>query len=140
MNRSCKFGNYCRREHPEICKRWLEKGRCENINDTCTFPHPTICISHIKREICYRRNCGLVHPKNRLKTYQRPQEKRTWKPWQNNKIINNQRTDMGKDDFLGNQHAPMDMGRIVTDLVSAVKRMNTSIERLERREIKRWIQ
>ena len=45
---------------------------------------------------------------------------------------------MGKDDFLGNQHAPIDMGRVVTDLVSAMKQMNTSIERLERREIKRW--
>ena len=100
MNRFCKFGNYCRREHPEICKMWLENGRCENINDTCTLPHPTICISHSKREICYRRNCGLVHPKNRVKTNQRPQEKRTGKPWLNNKIIDNKRTDMRKDDFL----------------------------------------
>ena len=100
MNRFCKFGNYCRREHPEICKMWLDNGRCENINDTCTLPHPTICISHSKREICYRRNCGLVHPKNRVKTNQRPQEKRTGKPWLNNKIIDNKRTDMRKDDFL----------------------------------------
>ena len=103
MNRICKFGNYCRREHPEICKMWLENGRCENINDTCTLPHPTLCISHSRREICYRRNCGFVHPKNRVKTNQRPQEMRTRKPWLNNNINNNiinKRTDMRKDDFL----------------------------------------
>ena len=100
MNRSCKFGNYCRREHPEICKMWQENGRCENINDTCTLPHPTICISHSKREICFRRNCGLVHPKNRVQTNQRPQERRTGKPWLNNKILDNKRTDTRKDNFL----------------------------------------
>ena len=46
----------------------------------------------------------------------------------------------GQQFFLGNQQAPIDMGRIVTDLVGAVKRMNTRIERLERRHINNWTQ
>lgn len=47
---------------------------------------------------------------------------------------------MGQPNFLGNQQAPIDMGRVVTDLMGAVKRMNTSIERLERGQINRWTQ
>ena len=46
----------------------------------------------------------------------------------------------GQPIFLGKQQASIDMGRIVTDLMGAVKRMNTSIERLERGQINRWTQ
>ena len=46
----------------------------------------------------------------------------------------------GQPSFLGKQQASIDMGQIVTDLMGAVKRMNTSIERLERGQINRWTQ
>ena len=52
-----------------------------------------------------------------------------------------QRTQRGnsrQNNFLGNQHAQTDLGTIVTDLVSPVGRMNTTMERLEKGQMNRW--
>ena len=51
-----------------------------------------------------------------------------------------QRTQRGnsrQDHFLGNQHPRPDLGVMVTHLLSAVERMNTTMERLERGEMNR---
>ena len=49
-----------------------------------------------------------------------------------------QRGNSRQKDFLGNQHAQRDLGTIVTDLVSAVERMKTTMERLEKGQMSRW--
>ena len=63
MYRTCKFGDYCRNEHPAICKTWLETERCDDAKSRCKMAHPKICISYHKREPCHRNSCKYVHPK-----------------------------------------------------------------------------
>ena len=45
-----------------------------------------------------------------------------------------QRGNSRQTNFLGNQHAQTDLGQIVT----AVARMNTNIEKLEKGQMNRW--
>ena len=61
----CRFGNYCRYKHPEICKSWEEIGRCNGVNGSCEKPHPLICRSYTENEICHRTRCRFVHPRQK---------------------------------------------------------------------------
>ena len=52
-----------------------------------------------------------------------------------------QRTQRGnsrQNNFLGIKHPQTNLGLIVTDLVSAVEKMNITMERLERGQMSRW--
>ena len=71
----CRFGNYCRYEHPEICKSWEELGRCKGVNGGCEKPHPFICRSYTENEICHKTRCRFLHPRQRKRANERTQQR-----------------------------------------------------------------
>ena len=150
-NRTCRFAKNCRDEHKQHCKEMIENGYC--YDQACKLGHPRICRDIFGKGICKRYVCRYFHPINlRNKNFKnQPIRKHVHQEMheggsQNRRNVQQDHTYgthwryTDQQHFLGNQHEPVDMGWIVTDLVSAVKRMNTSIERLERRDIKRWTQ
>ena len=66
VNSACFYGKNCRNFHPEVCKEWAEKGKCQNINrdQGCKLVHQRKCRSIELQEICRRPNCGFLHPTN----------------------------------------------------------------------------
>ena len=71
----CRFGNYCRYDHPEICNSWEELGRCNGVSGSCEKPHPRICRSYTENEICHRKNCRFMHPRQRKRINERVQQR-----------------------------------------------------------------
>ena len=71
----CRFGNYCRYDHPEICNSWEEIGRCNGVSGSCEKPHPQICRSYTENEICHRKNCRFMHPRQRKRINEREQQR-----------------------------------------------------------------
>ena len=100
-NRTCRFNNKCRDEHKQHCKEMIENGYC--FDQACKLGHPRICrdifdTGRCKRYICRHfhpinlRNANLNNQPNRKHDYQemyeRPNNRRHYKPYLNNEITN----------------------------------------------------
>ncbi len=66
VNSACFYGHTCRNFHPEVCKEWAEKGKCQNLNrgQGCKLVHQRKCRSVELQEICHKPYCGFLHPTN----------------------------------------------------------------------------
>ena len=83
-NRKCRYGNSCKKEHPEQCKPMLEEGRC--YDDRCKLIHVKICRNLFFKGYCNRGDsCWFVHP-----TKCNNQQNNMKNSWENRQDNNNQ--------------------------------------------------
>ena len=86
----CKHGlkgHNCPKEHPPACKKLLKHGNrgpegC-TLGSKCEHYHPKMCLSSLKRKVCYRNDCKFVHTTGTRRKKDKPesaQENRTDAP------------------------------------------------------------
>ena len=62
----CRFGKYCRKEHPKTCNKFKKFGLVQfNKNgstEDCEHYHPKACFDSMKTKICKRSECKYLIP------------------------------------------------------------------------------
>ena len=147
-NRACKYGNNCRNKHQEICKQWIETGKCSDSR--CKMAHPKKCRVYNEQGVCYRQNCWYFHPNIIGSRSQRPNARNMFerrdihrRENMNNQINNSNHAfqlNRNSKDFLLNWPKPEEtmLHQTITRIIGTMERVDARMENLERRQMNRW--
>ena len=92
-NGKCKFGKDCRKEHPEMCKKFRKQGLIRHnpggCDGNCGKLHPNACRESLRNKECSRTECRFFHikgTKNTASTKKRGREEQKQGRKTSNKI------------------------------------------------------
>ena len=126
-NGKCKFGKECRKEHPEMCKKFRKHGLVKHnpggCDGKCGKLHPNACRESLRSKECSRAECRFFHIKGTKNTNTQEEKKKESATTRQEKAQpDNQRNEIV---FLQAQMEMMD----------AIKDLRTQME-----EMRKWTQ
>ena len=142
VNSACFYGQTCRNFHPEVCKEWAEKGKCQNLNrgQGCKLVHQRKCRSVELQEICHKPYCGFLHPTNiKIRSQNmHPERKPQYQEY-------GYRMDQQSEDFHYRwplpKEASMSLHQMMEEMIrkqdEKFARLDTRMERMERNKMYR---